>query len=307
MKYKKIILKNVLLAFVILSTTQSCDVVVDLDIEEHTPVLVLNSLLSPDSIVAVSLSHSLGAFEQGSISEVKDATVRLYENDSYLTDAIYVEDDFNLGYYQFEDVYPISGKTYKVEALHNEYESVFSSTTIPELVPINSIEIDTVIEYQDEFFTDYTARITFNFDDHPQQENYYMLEIIQEDEYSNYPMYFFSSETSFSSGMVDPASEYTYWGNVAVFSDNLFNGNAKSIEVGFWTYTYVDGDGEVNESQIKVQFSSISKDYFKYKKSRIATNNSDDFFGGEPIQIYTNVQNGLGVLVSKATDEYILE
>jgi hypothetical protein len=300
-------MKKIIPFLALITVFHSCDVVVDLDIEDHTPVLVLNSLLSPDSIAAVSLSHSLGAFEQGSISEVKDATVRLYENDSYLTDAIYVEDDFNLGYYQFEDVYPSSGKTYKVEALHDDYETVFASTRIPELVPINSLLIDTVIEYQDEFFTDYTSRITFNFDDHPQQENFYMLEIVQEDEYSNYPLYFFSNEASFSSGMVEPDSEYSYWGNVAVFSDNLFNGNTKSIEVGFWDYFYLNDEGEVNDNQIKVRFSSITREYYLYKKSRSASSGSDDFFGGEPIQIYTNVQNGLGVVVSKATDEYILE
>lgn len=299
-------MKKIIPFLALITVFHSCDVVVDLDIEDHTPVLVLNSLLSPDSIAAVSLSHSLGAFEQGSISEVKDATVRLYENDSYLTDAIYVEDDFSLGYYQFEGVYPTSGKNYKIEALHNEYESVFSSTTIPELVPINSLTIDSVIEYQDEFIIDYTASVTFSFEDHPQQENYYMLELIYEDEYYSYPRYFFSNEASFGSSMgVD--SEYAFAGDVAIFSDNLFNGETKSIEFGYWSYIHMYEGEEVEQSLVKLKFSSISKDYYLYKKSRLASRDSDEFFGGEPIQVYTNIQNGLGVLVSKATDEYILE
>jgi len=59
--------------------------------------------------------------------------------------------------------------------------------------------------------------------------------------------------------------------------------------------------------QIKFQLSNISESYILYKKSRLLNNNADDFFAGEPIQIYTNVQNGLVVFVGKTLEEHLLE
>ena len=93
-------------------------------------------------------------------------------------------------------------------------------------------------------------------------------------------------------------------GTVVVFTDDLFNGELKSIDISFWNYSYPEEAGP--ERQTIFQLSNISESYFLYKKSRSANYNSDDFFGGEPIQIYTNIQNGLGVFVGKTTDEHLL-
>ena len=58
----------------------SCDIVVDLDIPEHERVLVVNSILTTDSMINASISHSVGAFDASSISYVNNATVEVYED-----------------------------------------------------------------------------------------------------------------------------------------------------------------------------------------------------------------------------------
>ena len=65
----------------ILLVISSCETVIDLEIPPHDSVLVLNGLLSNDTNVRVSLSNSVGAFEDNQINSINDAIVLFYEND----------------------------------------------------------------------------------------------------------------------------------------------------------------------------------------------------------------------------------
>ena len=127
--------------------------------------------------------------------------------------------------------------------------------------------------------------------------------MFQVDESNYYPESIYSNETAFGSSILSTDSEKAYWGDVVVFTDDLFIGESKNIAISFWSYSYSEGSGP--ERQIKFQFSSISEGYYWYKKSQSVNRDSDDFFGGEPVQIYTNIQNGLGVFVGKTLEEHL--
>ena len=81
----------------------SCETVVDLDVPVHEPVLVVNGILETDSVASVFLSNSLGAFEQGEINSIDDASVFLYENGSLVgemfpelenVDSLFITEDY---------------------------------------------------------------------------------------------------------------------------------------------------------------------------------------------------------------------
>ena len=73
-------MKNFLYFFTFSMLFASCDIVVDLDIPEHERVLVVNSILTTDSMINASISHSVGAFDASSISYVNNATLKVYED-----------------------------------------------------------------------------------------------------------------------------------------------------------------------------------------------------------------------------------
>ena len=122
----------------------SCDIVVDLDIPEHERVLVVNSILTTDSIINASISHSVGAFDASSISYVNHATVEVYEDgfllgemdeQSYLSyDSMGELDSIYL--YNFNQN-PVAGKIYSYEIAHPDYEAVRAETTVPASVKLN--------------------------------------------------------------------------------------------------------------------------------------------------------------------------
>ena len=69
----------------------SCDnmeTIVDLDIQPHESVLVLNGRLDTDKEIKVLLSNSVGAFDNNRPSMVNNANITVYEDGVSLGDMV---------------------------------------------------------------------------------------------------------------------------------------------------------------------------------------------------------------------------
>tara|TARA_Y100000385_G_scaffold224276_1_gene234496 strand:+ start:2757 stop:3719 length:963 start_codon:yes stop_codon:yes gene_type:complete len=310
-------MKKTILSILVCSLLFSCEdmeTVVTIDIPPHEAVLVLNSIIDTDTEIRVLVSHSVGAFEQITPSCITDAEVLLFENNQFLdtlsidlinTDTMmfyneYGEMELLMNYYT-SDIFPNSGSTYSVKVNHPSYESITASTYIPEDIIVYNIQIDTVTDPEKIGFS-------FSFNDNGIQENYYRLKLfssciktwideydgyIEEYEYSGNVM-MMSNDPSFPSDI--PFEGYTFTDDQVVFTDDLFNGQEKniSIDVESKGYRYSDCDTLI------IQFSTFSDDTYRYYNSLGDHSEKGELgiFGGEVIPVYSNVENGLGVIIS---------
>ena len=297
---------------ILLWSCENLETVVDLDIPEHEPVLVLNSILDTDTTVKILISRSIGAFSNQVPSGVHDANVLIYENNIFMdsvmintdnTIAYYFEnsgqyDSISLNYYE-SNLIPKKNSNYKVEVFHDNYPSISASTYIPDDINVYGIETDT-LSFED--------RIGFNFSfiDNPDLDNYYRLKLFSSctkewEELGETQSYswegyveMMSNDPSFPSGL--PWDGYTFVGNRVVFSDALFNGEEKNIRLDISTigFRYEDCD------TIRLQLSVFSSDTYSYYNSLNEHRSKGmlNIFGGEVIPVYSNVQNGLGSLIS---------
>ena len=102
-----------------------------------------------------------------------------------------------------------------------------------------------------------------------------------------------SNDPSFPSEI--PFEGYTFEGDNVVFTDALFNGQQKTITLDVISdLKYADCD------TIIIQFSTFSDDTYSYYNSLGDHSEKGELsiFGGEVIPVYSNVENGLGVLIS---------
>ena len=308
-------MKKTILSILVCSLLFSCEdmeTVVTIDIPPHEAVLVLNSIVDTDTEVRVLVSHSVGAFEQITPSCITDAEVLLFENNQFLdtlsidlinTDTMmfyneYGEMELLMNYYT-SDIFPNSGSTYSVKVNHPSYESITASTYIPEDIIVYNIQIDTVTDPEKIGFS-------FSFNDNGIQENYYRLKLfsscmktwIDDGDTVEYGysgrMMMMSNDPSFPSDI--PFEGYTFTDNQVVFTDDLFNGQEKniSIDVESKGYRYSDCD------TVTIQFSTFSDDTYSYYNSLGDHSEKGELglFGGEVIPVYSNIENGLGVLIS---------
>ena len=297
------------------------ETVIDLDIPPHESVLVLNGLLDTDTNARVVISHSVGAFSNGVPSFINNANVLLYKDNQFidsllpdLTNLIYVKyyDDYNTDslpmYYYKSDYIPEKDATYRVEVNHSDYTSISAETYIPDDIILYNIDVDTTSNEEKIGFT-------FSFDDNPNKQNYYRLKLFTactkewEDEYGYVNEWRFRSDAEMMSN--DPSfpgdipwEGYTFIGNEVVFSDALFNGQQKTITLDVESdlkYAYCD--------TIIIEFSTFSDDTYSYYNSLGDHSEKGELglFGGEVIPVYSNVENGLGVLISTNAQQIYLK
>ena len=284
----------------------SCDIVVDLDIPEHDRVLVVNSILTTDSIINASISHSVGAFDASSISYVNNATLEVYEDGVLLGE---MNEEVSLSYDSMEEldsiyVYnfnqnPVAGKIYSYEIAHPDYESVRAETTVPAAVKLNVNDV-TLLSEQD---YEKHYRVRFSFNDGP-EESFYRLRLRRNPNAKDRFAEFESNDASIISSAGVQSDGGTFYGDEALFDDEMFNGTEKEISIDFFDYEY-----EEYEVQFILELTSVSESYYTYIRSLIAhyDNQNQFIFAGEPIQVFTNIENGLGVLGSMSVDTMLLE
>ena len=307
----KYIINSFLLISLFFSSCGDMETVIDLDVPPHEPVLVLNGIFDSDTIAQVSVSHSSGAFSSAVPAFIQNANVSLYKGGVFvenliadMTDLIYVDyidNSYNMNslamYYYKGNSLLEEGAEYRVDVSHSDYDPISAETYIPLDLTVYNIDIDSVSNED-------KISLMFTFTDNPNQQNYYHIksyscnkefgdeyeyEYEYEDEYE-YSVGFMSNDPSFP-GSIPNQQGYTFEGDNVLFTDALFNGEQKTIMLDLY---------KKGCDTVIIRLAHISKDTYSYYNSLDDHSGKGELgvFGGEVIPVYSNVQNGLGVLTS---------
>ena len=307
----------------ILSLIASCDMetVIDLEIPQDPPMIVLNGILDTDTTISIIISNSVSAFSNTNPAFLPNAEAFLYENNSSVGQ-IYPDTDtaFQVNVYGdgFPNTYPMyvykinhtptKNFTYRIEVNHPAFnETAIAETTIPDDINIFNITIDTTLDGGNR------TRLNFSFNDNGSVRNYYMIKVFAqcsksfEDEYGYFEEYYWGGDAEFSSNdpsfpqnnFFDLDEPYSFIGDEVIFSDALFDGQEKNIILDVETYEYKFSLCDT----INIEFSTFSEDTYSYYSTldNHLENGEVNIFGGEVVSVYTNVQNGLGALISRNT------
>ena len=187
--------------------------------------------------------------------------------------------------------------------MHPDYEAVRAETTVPAAVKLNVNDVTLLSEqdYEKHF------RVRFSFND-AREDNYYRLRLRNPNTYYGFA-YFESNDASMISSAGVQSDGATFYGDEALFDDGMFNGTEKEISIDFFDSKSLWFEEEGIEVQFILELTSVSESYYTYIRSlRAHFDNQDQFiFAGEPVQVFTNIENGLGVLGSMSLDTVLLE
>ncbi|MFA9392636.1 MAG: DUF4249 domain-containing protein [Prolixibacteraceae bacterium] len=215
----------------------------------------------------------------------------------------------------------IAGKTYRLEVSHPNYESVSTETFIPQKVEIIAYSNEETTENQNGY--DYTYQ-TFHikFKDTEGENNYYQLAIHSisgswspnyKDETDSSGVIYVSeynvSNVSSDDRLLNPdqedANDFLFGSpsnRYNLFTDEFIDG--KEYDLSFSVdknyYYYDDGSqtdsekiGEFNRYTITLK--SITREAYLYLRSSYAQQWYGDDFFSEPVQAFSNVENGAGI------------
>ena len=303
----------------------SCETEIKFNGKETAPSMVINSILNPDSAVKVHITKSKFFLDlDGPFDPITNATVQLYANDKLIEALNSTGNGYYTGTYK-----PFPGDIIKIIARNNEFDNVHCSTEIPVTANITSVDtIATIIKtaplvyyrsYDDVAYmitdtvgtvTEKKIKFTVNIADRANYKNFYRLKVKHRSYYNNgtyseYNTYFNSDDLVFGSTSETELFEEKNTNYYHEFNDNLFDGKTYGLtfSISEFQYNYLPGkepkDDPWSPTTIKqelfINIESISPSYYYYLNSRAKNNEYIEIFT-EPVQIYNNIVNGIGIL-----------
>lgn len=355
--------KIIFYTIIFLLFASSCITEVEFDNKLIEPKLVVNGFINPDSTIKVFVSNTRPiAGRQKRYKVIEDANIDIYEDGNFIESLTYFQnfdtiwgrdytyDEVTGSYHQtkfVEDIdtasyyagsfYPSIGKEYKIEVEKSGYETVYATATIPETIPIITVDTSVTVE-SSEYYDETKLHIALKFHDPEEKDNYYRLKVRIEEGYISYYMdQDGDPNTPDSIAIVNVYSHYTSYdvnsddivlvgeetaddllfgtpyNRYNIFDDELIDGSEHDLSFYFYdgswnsnTEYFTPEEGEF----IKYTFylESISKESFLYMQSYTNFSWIDgdlDMFV-EPVQVYNNIENGAGIFGAYSSDDYTI-
>lgn len=280
----------------------SCDdlqTVVEVDLPEHEPKLVVNSINKVGEKWKAYVSVSKSPLSTGNFVFLSDASVFIFDGNQLVDTLSY---DTLTSRYESSSLV-LQDSDYTLQVSHPLYETVSATLSPFEKIPIKSVGNIEVVSSE-------IVNLKFEIDD-PIFNNYYMLDLKGiykssadtsiNQEYEKEKIYFYSDDPSLDQG------EYSR--NKLLFDDRLFNGTSKEFNL------IIDSDFIQELDSIQLNFWSIDYSFYQYFVTKSIQSSSGDnpIFSSEPVNVYNSflnedgVINGYGIFASSSKESVIIK
>lgn len=303
----------------------SCIETIPIDKVEVGKILVLNSLITPNSVFSCKVTKVFPVNDTTDHS-IKNATVEIYDETS--NELICELEHKTNGYYSSEK-YPKVGKSYLIKVSATGYPEVSGVTTIPGKAKANNVSLGIDVGW--ETLTNWTySELRFNIEDTVEQENYYevtcagfrrtdldilynktdtstsrVTKIFLDDSINNIEHVHGFADFTIVDPIINSEGLMQYNSSTLVFSDQLFNGLTHAFNIRCYSVT---GDAYV------FCVYSLSKELYKnrvsliqhlYERGAKGISRFDDMagldFSSKAIDTYSNLTGGYGIFAGYNT------
>lgn len=255
----------------------ACEKEIKLTLDDYASKLVVNGEFNTNSTVKVEVSRSIPIMNAADSTGylLMDATAKLYENNTLIGNLTYINGYYTMNYK------PKQGKAYRVEVNRNGFNPAVAEVNVPASIVASSKFVDSVgVDNLGFPF----GQLTIKFNDDGNTRNYYELLVRYYDDGIKqwFPLDFKSNDILFLNNEKLDNGGY-------VFSDVSFNGQQKTI------LTSIESNTATGTPKFEISIKTFSEDYYNYLK-QLRDYNSSSFFEPDPVILYSNVKNGLGMV-----------
>ncbi len=270
------------LAIVAAAAFLNCETVVEVDLPDHQPALVVNGFFSPANGWYVFLTHSVAALSNDYPEEVSGANVEILEDRIVIATL----GELQKGVYFSGIPTPRPGVEYTLRVAAPGFETVTAASNLPEIVPIKSVQVETVPTH----YNGKTVHLTVRFEDDGTHKDYYEIFLLGEtrDQFDKL-IYLQTKDLAITQNNpdIEPGEEPRFFGRSAMFDDAILNGTTYNLQL---TADLYEG-----ETHITVMLSHVTETIFRHLRTAEFQDINDDNPFSEPSRIFQNVQNGYGV------------
>ena len=268
------------------------------ELPEHQPVLVVNGFINPDSVSEVSISKSTGFLAESENQFVRNADVRLSENGTQVTTLVHIGE----GVYRASSHHPSQGATYRLDVVADGFEPIRAEAVVPTPIAIDSVSVRATnpeIPWSNEY------DLTIFFTDPPVEDNFYQVIMLERRQFPEQPGSQIAQEGFRSSDPVllrqDDFGDQQWFYSDAYFDDALFDGESYGLELHYYVYS---GDAL---RDLWAALLTTTESYHYFRKTVDQQDNSEENPFAEPVQIFSNVEKGLGVFAAYSASKFTID
>jgi hypothetical protein len=271
---------KIFIALLLILFILGCRKDINLDIPDQEPIFVLNALLKNDSVISIEVTKPVKALSNELIRFIDDASITVADDKNEFT----LNHRFK-GWYNDSLHKAVAGVNYRISVKRNNFKEAYTSVkvpSVPSLIIANYSMIKQSIA---------SAKVVFN--DPASETNYYQICIDQKDTngvvlkgYINTP------ETN-----IDLGSDEFYYNGCYFFNDKLYNGKAIDKRLEFYLNSVYDSLGNaIADYKPLLMLRNLNYEFYIYNWSvyNFYRNQNNPF--SEPVQVYTNIKNGIGIV-----------
>ena len=306
----------------------SCEKEVEFNRTKTEPIVTLNGILMTDTTFSINLSKSRFFLDSSrSFPSIEDADVVLTSgehteqmkyigNGNYTSDHIFQTGDrveLKATIPGFPTVSAVATIPAKPQAGEITTEKNYSESTIQQWDYNGPVDIGVAV-YQD-------VKFKLPITDNGKEKNYYRIVVLKVEHYSENTQQLYLS--NFTDAVFNTDSSEDFFGieeqsnGYNIFTDVLFNSSTYNLTFNDRIFKEVKLLPQYEESEYyytipdrvvyHIEIQQLSYEYFLYLKTRNAENNSDDNPFMEPIQIFSNIENGTGILGGVAVTKRVVD
>lgn len=293
----------------------SCTKEYPINREQLPPKLVLNSIVKQGDKFVINVSRTVNINNKYNLDNlfIDDALVKLYEGDVYLETLNYD----SLGYYSSQNL-ALKDKNYKITV---EKDNFKTATAYYEFIPPSEISVtkmdteifDTIYQYQRPVDGEINLHrvklyLTVRITDNPYKTDYYIIDVIGESQeimihniINNDSLDSFVELGELLNGSLYPYLDYIseneiyrqsgfeMWKDIRglIIPDYKFNGQTVEMQ---YVLQYLTP--ELKDIELVVH--SIPESLVQYRRSVELYSNTFDNPYSEPVNVFSNIENGLG-------------
>lgn len=278
----------------VLWAVSSCTDVIELEFPAHDPLLVVNSVVSPDEEWKVQVSASKGLNNNDFYPLLDDAVVELYQGDDLLGQL----SSKGNGIYHSKEQYPEAGIDYTLKVKHPGFNSTQSSIRMPEIPNISLPKVQYVEDTENKTSTGRWIQITTLITDDPARDDFYFARAFKKDSAYSYEE---DQIVKFNSHRIIefpvPINERGVLG-MQMFTDRTFQGNKYMLTFLIEYY---------GNSEIHIQIGTISPALYNYARTYHRQTNYQESPFAQPNPVSNNITGGLGIFGGYSFKSYILK
>lgn len=294
-------LQHIACLVAVVLTLSACESDVEFRGEYTDPQMVVYSVVTAGEPVKVFVSRSSFVLEDENHSEVRGAEVEVWVNGALTERLAEVEDeDPRVGgtrHYYTGTTTCRSGDRVEIKVASAQFEGTASGeTTIPEEPLMGDLQATIESVSEDGVFVD--GMLYCELSDPADQTNYYWLTGALSD--TEHPMIDWVTYTdiAFGGGTTDGVlgdivgDEYREY---VLFDDALIDGKERYPLTMEWDIN----ESYLTHTQFRVECWQVDEHLYKYFRS--IEQSSDGAMFGEPVQIHSNINGGVGLVASRSS------